>query len=413
MVPDNFPALFAAGSYGGLACGVLAAAAVAFYALRRQRGTPRQLALSTLVCLGASALMLAPLWWLDQRFSIAGPALDEREVAVWLALAAFGGWVVPLSALLTYVLLAAPQPLSLSLARLRAGGPVALTALDDLTRRMEPLGEGRAWGQLVPLRGPAAGKALPLTRAVVMLGREADNDVQLDDDAVSRHHAELRWNGGRPCLVDRASMNGTLRNTTQVHGLVALGTGDLLQLGAHKYRFERVEPGPAPAEETRKVASLNGAKGASAPNHSQPGERLVLVAVGGRDRGARWELWKLGATLATIGRDPDCAVHVADESVSRQHAQIVRQASGYYLADLASSNGTLLNGEPLAEPTRLRPGDVIRVGELELRCEAAVATGAAIYATVPVGGAEASAEAVNRAKPTRPNLPDEDGQAEA
>jgi pSer/pThr/pTyr-binding forkhead associated (FHA) protein len=390
----NFPLLFATGSYGGLACSMLSAAAVAFYALRRQRGTPRQLALSSLVCLGASVLMLAPIWWLENRLAAIGPVLDEREVSVWLIWTGLLGWVIPLGTLLGYVLLAAPQRLTLSLAQMRSGGPVPLAAINDPARLIEPLGEGRAWAQLIPLRGPAAGRPIPLTHAVILLGREADNDVMLDDDAVSRHHAELRWNGGRPCLVDRASMNGTLHNTQPIHGSVALASSDILQLGAHKYRFERVEPAPAPLQETRKVA---GVTSASAPDLQWLAERLALVALSGPQRGARWELTE---ALATIGRDPECEVHLPDASVSRRHAQIVRQATGYYLSDLASRNGTLLNGQPVIEPTRLRSADVVRVGELELRCESATSEQPGMRDTPPA--------AVGRAKPTRPSLPLDD-----
>jgi predicted component of type VI protein secretion system len=93
----------------------------------------------------------------------------------------------------------------------------------------------------------------------------------------------------------------------------------------------------------------------------------VLVAINGPTPGARWSI----GSLTTIGRDAANAIHLADSSVSRQHAQIVRQASGYYVQDVDSQNGTLLNGQPLAAPTMLRPGDVLKVGEVVLACELA------------------------------------------
>ncbi len=54
-------------------------------------------------------------------------------------------------------------------------------------------------GQRYPLRG----------REVVRLGRAADNDVVLDADTVSRHHAELRWQQGHWFAYDLGSTNGT------------------------------------------------------------------------------------------------------------------------------------------------------------------------------------------------------------
>lgn len=386
----NFPVLFALASYGGLACSLLAAGAVAAFALRLHRGTPHQLARSSLLCLCAAAFMLAPLWWMQDRLGTVGPTLGMREVALWLVWVAIAGWVAPLGTLLGYVLLAEPQPVAHSVARLRTGGPVPLTSLADAARLVEPLGADRAWAQLVPLRGPAAGRLLPLYRAVELLGREADNDIILDDDAVSRHHAELRWNGGHPCLVDRASMNGTLHNAQVVHGQVPLASGDILQLGAHKYRFERLEA--SPLEETRKVSGIRtGSKNASWPSAQPPA--LALVAVNGPRMGARWEL----GALMSLGRDAECEIALPDASVSRRHAQIVRQASGYFVSDLESSNGTQLNGQPVEEPTRVQAGDIIRVGEVELRCE--------VVQTPDARRASPSRRiGIGRARPTRPQL---------
>jgi pSer/pThr/pTyr-binding forkhead associated (FHA) protein len=333
--------------------------------------------------------MLAPLWWIQTRLVVAGPTLDPREVAIWLIWSAIAGWVIPLGSLLVYVLLAEPQPVALRLRRLRSGAPAPLTSLDDSTRRIEPLGDGQPWAQLVPLRGPTAGRLLPLTHAVELLGREADNDVILDDDAVSRHHAELRWNGGHPCLVDRASMNGTLHNAQAVHGQVPLESGDIFQLGAHRYRFERLNANPF--EETRKVARASGAPASSKSGSLPNGQQLLtLVAANGPRKGMQW---MLGA-LTTIGRDPECEIALLDASVSRRHAQVVRQASGYFVVDLGSSNGAQLNGVAVEEPVRLHPGDVLRVGEIELQCVAVLAR----------PDTRAASLARNRAKPTQPQL---------
>jgi pSer/pThr/pTyr-binding forkhead associated (FHA) protein len=409
-VPD-FGLLFATGGYGGLACSLLAAAGVAVYALRRRRGTPRQLALGVLTCLVASGLMLAPLFWLQNRLDVAGPTVSASEVSLWLVWTAVLGWVVPLSTLAGYMLLAAPQETAAPSPRTHTGPPVSgVTALDDPARFVEPLGEGQAWGQLTPIVVRTTGRPLPLTRQVTLLGREADNDVVIEDKRTSRHHAEIRWNDGRPCLLDRGSMNGTLRNSQAVHGLVPLETGDIVQLGAWRYRFERLAPAGAaatrgaapPVEETRKMGGVRRDSLPGLASQSTQSERLALVAVNGPCAGQRWEV---SGALMTIGRDQDCAVHLPDASVSRRHAQIVRQASGYFVADLESSNGTLLNGALLTAPTRLRAGDVLGVGEIELRCEPCETPQSAQEAPgipVPVG---ADATVAGTAPPTGPLVP--------
>jgi adenylate cyclase len=66
-----------------------------------------------------------------------------------------------------------------------------------------------------------------------------------------------------------------------------------------------------------------------------------------------------------IGRNPDTGLFVPDRSASRAHAEIVYD-SGTEVAtirDLDSTNGTYVNRERLTEPRRLRPNDMIRIGE--------------------------------------------------
>jgi len=64
----------------------------------------------------------------------------------------------------------------------------------------------------------------------------------------------------------------------------------------------------------------------------------------------------------TIGREPACDMTVADETVSRWHASLERQASGWLLADLGSTNGTRLNGWRVTSPVPVGPGDLVSFG---------------------------------------------------
>ena len=99
---------------------------------------------------------------------------------------------------------------------------------------------------------------------------------------------------------------------------------------------------------------------------SRPGAR-PSTALGARC----WLSWKdRSFALATgdniIGRDPRSAVWLDDDSVSRRHALISVDSDIARVEDLESTNGTLLNGAPLASPTVLQDGDVVEVGSLRL-----------------------------------------------
>jgi hypothetical protein len=67
----------------------------------------------------------------------------------------------------------------------------------------------------------------------------------------------------------------------------------------------------------------------------------------------------------TIGRLPECDVVVDDAGASRQHAEVRRTDAGFTLADLGSTNGTLVNGTPIREHL-LEDGDRITIGETVL-----------------------------------------------
>ncbi len=64
----------------------------------------------------------------------------------------------------------------------------------------------------------------------------------------------------------------------------------------------------------------------------------------------------------TIGREPDCDMTLADETVSRWHASLERSAGGWLLADLGSTNGTRLNGWRVSSPMPVRSGDMVSFG---------------------------------------------------
>jgi hypothetical protein len=59
----------------------------------------------------------------------------------------------------------------------------------------------------------------------------------------------------------------------------------------------------------------------------------------------------------------------ADEYASSQHARIEPRLDGVWVEDVGSTNGTYLNGVQLTRAKRLTPGDVVRIGETELRYE--------------------------------------------
>ncbi|HEV7786155.1 MAG TPA: adenylate/guanylate cyclase domain-containing protein [Thermoanaerobaculia bacterium] len=77
----------------------------------------------------------------------------------------------------------------------------------------------------------------------------------------------------------------------------------------------------------------------------------------------------LTAGRVRLGRGSDNDLVLADVSVSRYHAEILREAEGWSVHDLKSTNGVDVNGVPV-ERASLRSGDVLGIGSFEIRVEA-------------------------------------------
>jgi hypothetical protein len=105
-----------------------------------------------------------------------------------------------------------------------------------------------------------------------------------------------------------------------------------------------------PSEFNTAIQNLPGAAGAAA----DAGAAYVLMDTD--------YIYPLKVGLNTIGRMPDNDVILQDAYVSRRHCAVLVHTAGFCeLHDVASKNGTYLNGRRIAGPTRLNPGDEIRM----------------------------------------------------
>lgn len=124
-------------------------------------------------------------------------------------------------------------------------------------------------------------------------------------------------------------------------------------------RVDRAAPdSPAPAPAPSAVPPRARARPASLP--ADRSTKLILRIVEPVERlGTVFDL----AAETTLGRSSECSVALdGDTFASSVHARVYRRDGETWLEDLASTNGTFLNGERLTAPVRLREGDVMKVG---------------------------------------------------
>jgi PAS domain S-box-containing protein len=86
---------------------------------------------------------------------------------------------------------------------------------------------------------------------------------------------------------------------------------------------------------------------------------MALLKILTGDQSGRTVELRGGAVV--IGRHPGCDIRVPDETVSRRHARIIGEDTGYFIEDLGSRNGTYLNGHKVMAPERLCHLDTISI----------------------------------------------------
>src|SRR5207249_6800330 len=91
--------------------------------------------------------------------------------------------------------------------------------------------------------------------------------------------------------------------------------------------------------------------------------KLVLLSAGMTGR-----THELKVDKTTIGRVEDNTFQIAEPSVSSHHCEILLRGADVVVKDLNSTNGTFINGEKVTESV-LKPGQILRLGQIELRLE--------------------------------------------
>jgi len=79
------------------------------------------------------------------------------------------------------------------------------------------------------------------------------------------------------------------------------------------------------------------------------------------------EQYPLEADCVVLGRHPDCEIQLDYGAISRQHAQIVHEGDQYFVEDMGSRNGTLVNDQAISGRRQLLDGDLLTICDLTFR----------------------------------------------
>ena len=202
--------------------------------------------------------------------------------------------------------------------------------------------------------GPRKGQTYQLKVGDNTLGRGAENDMVIEDSAVSRSHAMIRVRDDEMLLVDLGSRGGTKVAGQTLEGK-SIRSGSVVIVGQTTLNLVEVEAG----QQAAGPVSSAGETMIAQPGASAGG---VMIVQSGPDAGKSFPLVQ-GDNV--VGRDPEGQVVLSDDAVSRRHALIRQDKDDIIVFDLGSRTGTRVDGEPLGGHV-LSGGDTITLGTTEL-----------------------------------------------
>jgi pSer/pThr/pTyr-binding forkhead associated (FHA) protein len=217
-------------------------------------------------------------------------------------------------------------------------------------------------------------KDIPLAKPQVTIGRKMDNDVVIDNLAVSGHHARVVEENGTYFVEDTGSTNGTFVNEAKIQKQ-RLQSGDQIRVGKHVLVYEdetaTAKPKPAPA------IALDGDKTVMAPpppntkksklteaDDALPGGKIgvLLVVAGQTDKNE----YKLPARVSVIGSQDAAAVKLTGWFAPKVAALISRNETAYVISLSEESKKILVNGVPIQGRGDLKDGDLIEVAGVKM-----------------------------------------------
>ncbi|HMK42979.1 MAG TPA: FHA domain-containing protein [Dissulfurispiraceae bacterium] len=225
-------------------------------------------------------------------------------------------------------------------------------------------------------------KEITIEKNHVMLGRKPENDLAIDNLAVSGFHAKILKDKDRYLLEDMGSLNGTYVNGVRVTNK-ELRHGDQILIGKHVIEFiapelKPAEPEPQPSQRPKTMDETivmdprvqQQLLGRSSEPHSAappPGKPDLLggfVVIEGKSDQKEYELHD---RVTTVGKDSSAGIRLRGFFTPRVVALVNRRKEGYFISPAAKHKLPKVNGRDISERYDLKDGDVVEVPGLKLQ----------------------------------------------
>jgi pSer/pThr/pTyr-binding forkhead associated (FHA) protein len=206
------------------------------------------------------------------------------------------------------------------------------------------------------------------------IGRRKDNDIVIDNLAVSGHHARIDTVGDSFVLVDLQSRNGSFVNE-QLISSHWLAPGDAISIGKHLLIYGAEDDPRAAGVPARGIdrtmvmdtSTYRSMVSKSAPVMPQPLRRRADAAGALAYLAGGSGTLALTGKLIKIGKDPGSEIVVKGLGVGWAAATVSRRPDGYYLSRVGGLLKPRINGRKVKSSQRLQDLDVIDIGSVKLQ----------------------------------------------
>jgi pSer/pThr/pTyr-binding forkhead associated (FHA) protein len=232
-------------------------------------------------------------------------------------------------------------------------------------------------------------KEVSLSQGVLTIGRLPDNILQIDNLAVSGHHAKIYWEQNHYSVEDLGSLNGTYVNNQRV-GKASLKEGDQIVIGKHLLQFKDdgqkvpteqsfTKTGPAAPKldstvmlDTRKAQEMIAAT--PSPGSGSPALKPVTTATYVRERTgiltvvegkAEQEQYVLTGKMTMIGKSDMATIKLKGFFAPRTAALISRRDHKYFVASSGEKIKVRINNEEISGQHELKEGDMLEVASFK------------------------------------------------
>jgi pSer/pThr/pTyr-binding forkhead associated (FHA) protein len=208
------------------------------------------------------------------------------------------------------------------------------------------------------------------------IGRRKNNDVVIENLAVSSHHAKIDSVGDDFVLIDLKSKNGSFVNE-QLIDSHWLKQGDVISIGKHSLTFCYSEGEKMPddaSDEFEKTMAMDTSQYRSMMNKSKPKISRHLAGSGENRTvgllaylaGGNGEI-KLSAKITKIGKHPTSDIIVKGLTVGQTAATISRRPDGFYLSYVEGISKPKVNETTVKRSILLNDLDIIYLGSTKLQ----------------------------------------------